>query len=75
MKEYTKRETQIIIAWAKECKFEGAFDLSKAELIEDVQMFLDAEVCQIQAHEGNPVFNSSIDRLYRLKKALEEAGK
>ena len=54
MKEYTKRETQIIIAWAKECKFEGAFDLSKAEHIEDVQMFLDAEVCQIQAHVDRP---------------------
>lgn len=60
-----------LLKWARSTEFPKTLKLSKYENIFDLPKYIHAGISDIEQHYPDPFYNISIDRLYRVKEALQ----
>lgn len=68
---YDEESVKAIIEWAQTTQLPKEVMLSEAEHIFDTSLYVNANICDIKQHYPDAFYNPAIDRLYRLKEAVE----
>ncbi len=69
--DYSEESVNILLDWAENVQFPKTLRLSKSEDVYDLPRCVQANINDIKIHYPNPTFIPAIDRLYRIKEALE----
>lgn len=69
---YDEESVNALMKWAENALLPKEVTLSEAEHIFDTSMYVHANICDINQHYPDPFYNPAIDRLYRLKKYMED---
>ena len=69
---YDEESVNALMKWAENALLPKEVTLSEAEHIFDTSMYVHANICDINQHYPDPLYNQAIDRLYRLKKYMED---
>jgi hypothetical protein len=70
--KYDEESVKELIEWAKTASFPAELELGESEYIEDVERYVEAGLCDIDAHYPDKFYNPAITRLYRLRDKLRE---
>ena len=69
---YDEESVNALMKWAENAQLPKEVMLSESEHIIDTSMYVHANICDINQHYPDPFYNPAIDRLYRLKKYMED---
>ena len=69
---YDEESVNALMKWAENALLPKEVTLSEAEHIFDTSMYVHANICDINQHYPDQFYNPAIDRLYRLKKYMED---
>ncbi|RGX81961.1 DUF6965 family protein [Bacteroides intestinalis] len=68
---YDEESVKALISWTENAQLLQEVTLSEAEHITDTKIYARANINDIKQHYPDAFYNPAIDRLYRLKEAVE----
>lgn len=69
--DYSEEGVKALLNWAKGMQLPKTLKLGISEDIFDLPRCVSASINDIEIHYPNPTFTPAINRLYRIKEALE----
>jgi len=69
--DYSEESVKALLSWAKSMQLPKTLKLGISENIFDLPKCVQASINDIEIHYPNPTFTPAINRLYRIKEALE----
>ncbi|WP_321480622.1 DUF6965 family protein [uncultured Bacteroides sp.] len=70
--KFDEESIQSILEWAKNIQAPQTIQLSEYENIENLPQYIITNIYDIKQHYPDPLYNSAIIRLYRLKEFMEK---